>query len=131
MRKNVMPLKEAIANIYKDELNFIDDDNKKYFNDVLDHSKDILEYYKSFESLVKGLIDLNENNTNSNANEVMKTLTIVAAIFIPLSFIAGLFGMNFENMPELKWEYGYYYALGGMSLISVGMIIVMKVKKWF
>lgn len=131
IRKNILPLKEAIIDLIADEIEYIDEINFKYFQDILDHTKELADYYQSFDTLVKGLIELNESNINSTANEIMKILTIVAAIFIPLSFIAGVFGMNFENMPELKWQYGYFVTLGFMAAITLGLLIFMKTKKWF
>ena len=131
IRKEIFPLRDALRKLQIDDVHFIEDENNIYFNDAIDHVNELIQFHESFGGLVRGLIDLNENNMNSNTNEVMKVLTIIASIFIPLSFIAGVYGMNFENMPELRWHYGYYFALGLMFIIAVGLLAYMKYKKWF
>jgi magnesium transporter len=131
IRKEIFPLKEALRKLQIDDVHLIAEENNIYFNDAVDHINELMQFHESFGGLVRGLIDLNENNMNSNTNEVMKVLTIIASIFIPLSFIAGVYGMNFENMPELKLQYGYFFILGLMLITAVGLIIFMKIKKWF
>ncbi len=131
VRKEIFPLRDALRSLYEDDLNIIAEDNHIYFNDAIDHVSELIQYYESFGGLVRGLIDLNENNINSTTNEIMKVLTIVASIFIPLSFIAGVYGMNFEYMPELKFQYGYFFAIGLMIFIAGGLLTYMKIKKWF
>jgi magnesium transporter len=131
LRKEIIPLRDALRVLLNDEPSIIDETNYIYFRDCVDHINELIQFHESFGGLVKGLIDLNENNINSNTNEVMKVLTIIASIFIPLSFIAGLYGMNFEYIPELKFEYGYFAALGMMGFIASGLLVFMKIKKWF
>jgi magnesium transporter len=114
-----------------DESELIEDDNLKYFNDSKDHINELIEYYNSFSEMINNLVSLNENNIANNTNRVMKVLTIIATIFIPLTFIAGIYGMNFTNMPELQWENGYYFALIFMFVVGLGIIGLMKWKKWF
>jgi magnesium transporter len=130
IRKDLFPLKNAINQIITEEPDFIMEDNFKYFSDCKDHANELIEYYHSFGEMINNLITLNENNLNNNTNRIMKVLTIIATIFIPLTFIAGIYGMNFEFMPELKWKYGYFAALFIMLSISVFIILFMKKKKW-
>jgi magnesium transporter len=131
VRKNLFPLKIAINDLMTDESELIEDDNLKYFNDSKDHINELIEYYNSFSEMINNLVSLNENNMANNTNRVMKVLTIIATIFIPLTFIAGIYGMNFTNMPELQWENGYYFALILMFVVGLGIVALMKWKKWF
>ena len=80
--------------------------------------------------MVSGLLDIYLSSVSNRMNEIMKVLTIFAAIFIPLTFIAGIYGMNFEFMPELKWKWGYFTLLGGMAVVGFGMLIYFRRKKW-
>lgn len=129
-RKYLFPLKTAIAEFFSFEPTSIEHDNYKFFNDCKDHINELLEYYHYFGELTNNLISLNENNLNNNTNRIMKVLTIIATIFIPLTFIAGIYGMNFKFMPELEWNYGYYFALSIMVLIGILILLIMKRKKW-
>lgn len=131
IRKNLFPLKTAINELLKDESELIIITNVKYFNDCKDHVSELIEFYNSFTEMVNNLISLNENNLAHNTNRVMKVLTIIATIFIPLTFIAGIYGMNFVNMPELQWENGYYFALTIMLFIGLFIFGILKWKKWF
>lgn len=130
IRKNLFPLKTSINELITDDNDLIEEDNFKYFNDCKDHVNELIEYYHSFNEMINNLITLNESNLNNQTNRIMKVLTIIATIFIPLTFIAGLYGMNFEYMPELKWKYGYFIALGTMILLGIIILIFMKKKKW-
>lgn len=130
IRKNLFPLKSAINELLADESELIEEDNFRYFNDCKDHINELTEFYNSFGEIINNLIILNENNLNSSTNKIMKLLTIISTIFIPLTFIAGLYGMNFNNMPELNWEYGYFFALSLMAGIGLIIVSIMKHKKW-
>lgn len=130
VRKNLFPLKTAINELLTDESELIDEDNYKYFNDCKDHVNELTEYYNSFGEIINNLIILNENNLNSSTNKIMKLLTIISTIFIPLTFIAGIYGMNFRRMPELEWEYGYFFTISLMLIIGITILVIMKRKKW-
>lgn len=131
LRKFLFPLREAIAQIIKDEPELIEEDNLIYFRDLLDHLNQLTEYFQMYNDMVKSLVDLNTSNINNNINQVMKFLTIIATIFIPLTFIAGIYGMNFEYMPELQFKYGYYVVVISMVLLGISMFLYMKMKRWF
>ena len=92
------------------------------------HLIDSLDTYKD---LTSGLMDIYINMQNSRMNEVMKVLTVISTIFIPLTFIVGVYGMNFDVMPELRWQFGYALVWGVMALVTVGMIRYFRYKKWF
>ena len=131
IRKNLFPLKTAIVDLIESEINLLEKSNYHFFNDCKDHVNELIEYYNSFSDNIQSLINLNENNIVNNTNKVIKILTIIATIFIPLTFIAGIYGMNFKYMPELEWEFGYYFILGIMLAIGVGILLVIKYKKWY
>ena len=131
LRKVVYPLREALNKIMKNESGFIESATLKYYSDVYDHVIHLIDSLDTYKDLTSTLMDLYMNTINYKMNEVMKLLTIITTIFIPLSFVAGIYGMNFENMPELTWHYGYYEVLGVMGLILIGMIFYFRYKKWF
>jgi magnesium transporter len=131
IRKNLFPLGDALNNIINDEHQYIAEDNMIFFRDIKDHVNQLVEFYLMYNENIKALVDLNNSNLNNNINAVMKTLTIIATIFIPLTFIAGLYGMNFNYMPELQWRYGYFGALGVMAIVGGLMVLYMKRKNWF
>jgi magnesium transporter len=130
-RKYIIHLREAIMSLLNEEPEQIRDDNYKYLQDLLDHIKFVYESIETFREDQKSLMELNNSNMNNNLNQVMKTLTIIATIFIPLTFVAGIYGMNFEYMPELGWKYGYAGVWGIMIILSALMIWYMKRKRWF
>lgn len=131
LRKVVYPLREALNKIMKNESGFIESTTLKYYSDVYDHVIHLIDSLDTYKDLTSTLMDLYMNTINYKMNEVMKLLTIITTIFIPLSFIAGIYGMNFDNMPELRWHYGYFEVLGFMGLILIGMVIYFRHKKWF
>ncbi len=131
LRKVVYPLREALNKVIKNEDEFIEDRNIKYFSDVYDHVIHLIDSLDTYKDLTSTLMDLYMNTINYKMNEVMKLLTVITTIFIPLTFIAGVYGMNFKNMPELEWHNGYFGVLGVMGVIFVLMIIYFKYKKWF
>jgi len=131
LRRVVYPLREAINKIVKNENGFIDENNEKYFADIYDHVIHLIDSLDTYKDLTSTMMDLYMNTINYKMNEVMKLLTIITTIFIPLSFIAGIYGMNFQHMPELGWENGYFGVLGIMGTIFVLMIVYFRYKKWF
>lgn len=131
IKRSLNPLFEAISGIEKGISGKIQEQHLKYFNDLKDQCSQALE---NSEALIQRL----ESGTNlffsvqgHRMNQVMKTLTIVTSIFIPLSFIAGVYGMNFSNMPELTWQYGYFVVLGIMVVLIIGMLAFFKKQKWY
>ena len=130
LRKAVYPLREAVSSVVKDDENLFDDENAKYLRDVYDHTIHIIESIESQRDVVSGLKDLYISEISNRMNNTMKVLTIIATIFIPLTFIAGIYGMNFENMPELKSEWGYLIVWCLMIVIAAAMLFYFKRKKW-
>lgn len=137
LRKSVWPLRDLINALYRDDLPFITEAVYPFLKDLADHTIQIIDSVETLRDIVTGLLDVYLSTASHRMNEVMKVLTIFAAIFIPLTFIAGLYGMNFNtsispyNMPELNWMYGYPGALLLMLAVAVGMIAVFKKRGWF
>ena len=130
MRKTVWPLREMIHLIRGSDNRFIADENEKYYIDLDSHMLLIFDNSESVREMISGLLEIYLSSVSNRMNEVMKVLTLIATIFIPLTFIAGVYGMNFAYMPELKWRYGYFIALGLMGIVAVLMVIFFRKKKW-
>lgn len=130
IKKSLSPFKEALTNILEDRTHFIDKRNRKYFKDLKNSSTNAIEESNATYASLESLASIYFSSLSQKMNETMKVLTTVATIFIPLTFIAGVYGMNFENIPELKWHYGYFAVWGFMLLILAGMILYFKRKKW-
>jgi magnesium transporter len=130
MRKSVWPLREVINTLQRDQDELISESTAPYLRDLYDHTIQIIDTMETYRDMVSGLMDLYLSTISNRMNEVMKVLTMIATIFIPLSFVAGVYGMNFSFMPELKWHYGYFGALGVMAVVAVGMLIYFRRKKW-
>lgn len=128
-KKNVNPVREMTIKLGTNEV--FDSGIRNYLKDLYDHVVVVSETIENLHSRVSGLIELYNSSIGNAMNEIMKVLTTISTIFIPLSFITGMYGMNFANMPELNWKYGYYVTLILMVLIVVGMIIYFKRKKWW
>jgi magnesium transporter len=131
LRKYVYPLRDELRKLQRDESKLIDRKTIKYINDLNDHLQNIVQNIESFRDTITGLMELYSSTISNRLNSVMKTLTVIGAIFIPLTFIVGIYGMNFENMPELHYKYGYHAVMVGMLVIAVGMFLFMKSRKWF
>ncbi len=130
-RKTINPLLEATNKLTHEDVLYIDSSSIPYMKDVADHVFHLTDIYETCRDMLTGQIDLNMSNQNNNLNNVIKTLTIVSTIFIPLTFLVGVYGMNFKFMPELEWKWGYPSVVIFMVAVSITMIIVMKNKKWF
>ena len=129
-RHRVLPLRDAITRFYRTENEFIDESNRLYLRDLTDHVAQILDSLDNQRDTLNSLEALFHAEAANRLNNVMRLLTVISTIFIPLSFVASLYGMNFDNMPELHSPYGYYIVLGGMFAGMVGMLIYFRVKKW-
>lgn len=128
--KAVFPLKDAIKSVMKNENELIDESHYGFFNDLKDHVFQIVDSTEWLLEMASEQKELYLSNISYRMNEVMKILTIMASIFIPLTFIVGIYGMNFEYMPELHWKYSYYVVWGIMVLVSIMLIMYFKRKKW-
>ena len=130
LRKTIYPIKDAIKKMLNIETEFIDSAGKHYVEDLHDHLQSIVESMEIIRASLDNLMDLYTSTESNKMNEVMQVLTIVSTVFIPLTFIAGIYGMNFVNMPELEWKNGYFYTLGVMLVVSIIMLLYVKRKRW-
>jgi magnesium transporter len=130
LRRTIYPLRELVGKFEKLEEPIISTDIKVFIRDLYDHTIKVIENIEVLRDMTSGLLDLYMNSTSNKMNEIMKVLTIMSAIFIPITFIAGLYGMNFVNIPELNYKYGYFVILGVMLVVLIGMLIFLKRKKW-
>jgi magnesium transporter len=130
LRKLALPLKDITSQIQKLQDSFFRVENKYHFDDLRDYCYGVLEEIDIQKQILDGLTNLYYAVQGQRMNEIMKLLTIISAIFIPLTFIAGIYGMNFENMPEIRMKYGYFIALGSMLLIAVLLILYFKRRGW-
>lgn len=129
-RRQIWPLRDMVNQLIREESMQISKDVIPYYRDLYDHIMQVLDTIDSYRELVASLVDVHLSTMSNRMNQVMKTLTIFSAVFMPLTFIVGVYGMNFEFMPELKNPYGYYYVWGLMIVVTVGMIFYFKSKKW-
>ncbi|MBA6154449.1 magnesium/cobalt transporter CorA [Gelidibacter maritimus] len=130
IRRSVLPLREVINRLDKIENPIIDEKTHNYLRDLYDHIVQVNESIEVYREMVWSLLDMYMTIISNKMNEVMKVLTIMATIFIPLTFIAGIYGMNFENMPELQYKYSYFILIGVMIFIFLMMLIYFRKKKW-
>ncbi len=130
IRKVIYPLREVTSQLERGDSDLIDPSILVYFRDVYDHVIQLADYVETYRDMSSGMLDIYLSSVSNRMNEVMKVLTIIATIFIPLTFIAGIYGMNFAYMPELGWRLGYPGALGIMAVIVVIMLMYFHRKQW-
>lgn len=130
LRKSVWPAREVLDNLQRSHSSLIFDETKTYLRDTYNHLVQVIDTIEGLRDVIGGLLDTYLSSVSNKMNEVMKTLTIIASIFIPITFIAGLYGMNFQYMPELSSPYGYPLALGVMAGISLSLYGLFKKRQW-
>ncbi|MDY6931671.1 MAG: magnesium/cobalt transporter CorA [Halobacteriota archaeon] len=130
LRKSVWPLREVISTMERGESSLINESTGIYLKDVYDHTIQVIDTIETFRDVISGMLDTYLSVVSNKMNEVMKVLTIIATIFIPLTFIAGIYGMNFEYMPELGWYWGYFTVWFVMAIVAVLMVYYFRRKGW-
>jgi magnesium transporter len=131
LKKVIRPVEEIIFELKNYEHDFFTEDNEVYLNDLIDHTKQVESTLDEVYDSLNLAYDTYVSSLNIRMNDIIRTLTIISTLFIPLTFVAGVYGMNFKNMPELSMQYGYHATLFLMLLIGTGFIIYFKFKKWF
>jgi len=131
IRKSIWPLREIVNQLIKDESDLLDESTEPYLRDLYDHTIHITETIEQQREVTNGLMEIYLSMMSNKMNEVMKVLTVIATIFIPLTFIVGIYGMNFPNMPEMNWPWAYSAVWGVMIAVVVGMVIYFRKKNWF
>lgn len=130
LRKSVWPLREVINKLGRSESELIDSATCVYMRDVYDHTVQVMDSVETFRDMLSGMLDIYLSSISNRMNEVMKVLTVIATIFIPLTFVAGVYGMNFRFMPELEHTWGYPAILIVMFAVAILMVVYFRRKKW-
>lgn len=130
LRKSVWPLREVLSRLSRDESPLVSNETRLFLRDVYDHSIHVLDTIDTLRELLVGMLDLYLSSSSNRMNEVMKVLTIIATLFMPLTFIAGVYGMNFEHMPELGWRWGYPAVMLLMLGVSSGLLLAFRRRRW-
>lgn len=130
LKSSLLPFSEAINTILNGKTRFIQEDNIKYLKDLKSSCSAALDEIDATNNSLESIRNIYFASLSQKMNETMKVLTLTATIFIPLTFVAGIYGMNFEYMPELQYKYGYFIVLGAMGILLIGMVIFFKIKKW-
>jgi magnesium transporter len=131
LRKAVWPLREAVSFLERGDSGLLSPATRLYFRDVYDHTVQVIDTVETYRDLLSGMLDLYLSSISNRINEVMKLLTVIGTIFMPLTFLVGVYGMNFKHMPELEWRYGYFMLWGIMVALTVAMAVYFKRKRWF
>jgi magnesium transporter len=130
LRKSVWPLRETISSLERTECQLIQESTGLFLKDIYDHTIQVIDTIETFRDMLSGILDIYLSSISNRMNEIMKVLTIIATIFMPLTFLAGVYGMNFKYMPELEWHWGYFFILGIMITIAVSMLVYFRKKRW-
>ncbi|GIP57112.1 magnesium/cobalt transporter CorA [Paenibacillus sp. FSL W8-0186] len=130
LKKMLGPQKEVINILNKKDLRLIDDQLQKYFRDIYENAVKISENFETFRELMGNLREAYQSSIANRANEIMRVFTAITTIFIPLTLITGIYGMNFDNMPELHWKYSYYVVIGIMIVLGAGMYYLFRKRDW-
>ncbi|MCK6537965.1 MAG: magnesium/cobalt transporter CorA [Polyangiaceae bacterium] len=130
VRRAVWPLRDALATLIRDPVPMVTDSARIYLRDTYDHCVQVSEMAESYRELVSELTNTYMSVISNRTNDVMRVLTVVTTIFIPLTFIVGVYGMNFHHMPELTWRYGYFVVLGLMAALGIGLMVFFKLRGW-
>ena len=130
LRRSVWPLREVVGSLARRESTLINDATIIYFRDVYDHAFQVMDTIETFRDMLSGMLDIYLSSISNRLNEIMKVLTIVSTVFIPLTFVAGVYGMNFKYMPEINWRYGYPMVLCIMLVSLVSMLVYFHKKHW-
>lgn len=131
LRKHIKPAREMILNLCKMESEFIHDENRIHFRELQDNINEASELSDSYREILYDQLNIYHSTMSTRLNEIMRVLTVISVIFIPITFIVGVYGTNFDNLPELHWRYGYFVMWGIMLLTILGMLWYFKRKKWF
>jgi magnesium transporter len=130
LRKSIWPLRELLSCLERGESSLVQASTRIYLRDVYDHTIQIIDNIETYRDTLSGILDIYLSSISNRMNEIMKVLTIIATIFIPLTFIVGIYGMNFEYMPELKWRVGYFIVWGIIAIVALGMLYYFRKKRW-
>jgi magnesium transporter len=131
LRKSVWPLRETISSLERTGCQLIHESTNLFLKDIYDHTIQVIETIETFRDTLSSILDIYLSSINNRMNEIMKVLTIIATIFMPLTFLVGVYGMNFKYMPELEWHWGYFFVWGIIITIAISMLVYFRKKRWF
>lgn len=131
MRKSILPAREMILSLNKSDSELLHEENKSHFRELQNNIHEAMELSESFREILFDQMSIYHTIVSTKLNDIMRTLTVFSVIFIPLTFVAGVYGMNFDFMPELHWKYGYFISLAVMLVLAIFMLIYFLRKKWF
>jgi magnesium transporter len=130
LRRSVWPMREVVNTLLRDESELVRDETRIYLRDLYDHTIHVIDTVETMRDIVAGMLEVYLSSVSNKLNQVMKVLTVMSSIFIPLTFVAGVYGMNFKYMPELEWSYGYPAIMLGMLAVAVALLAVFRRKEW-
>jgi magnesium transporter len=130
LRKAVWPLREAVSFLERGDSDLLSPATRLYFRDVYDHTVQVIDTVETYRDLLSGMLDLYLSSISNRINEIMKFMTVIGTIFMPLTFLVGVYGMNFKHMPELEWRNGYFMLWWVMLAIAAAMIVYFRRKRW-
>jgi magnesium transporter len=130
LRKVILPAREVLNSMQRGESPLIKEETRRYLRDVYDHAVQVIDTIETYRDMLALMLDIYLSSISNRLNEIVKTLTIFSALFMPLTFLVGLYGMNFKYLPEFEWRYGYLMVWGIIIAIIGGMLIFFKRKKW-
>ncbi len=130
LRRIAWPLREAMNILYREPIPLIDEEERIYLRDCYDHTVQIIDLLENYRDIASGLMEVYLSSISNRTNEIMKVLTIFTAVFIPMTLIAGIYGMNFRRMPELDWKWGYPFSLGIMLIVALGLLLYFRIRGW-
>ncbi len=131
LRKSVWPLRETISSLERAGCQLIHESTNIFLKDIYDHTIQVIDTIETFRDMLSSVLDIYLSSVSNRMNEIMKVLTIIATIFMPLTFMAGVYGMNFKYLPELEWRWGYFFFWGFVIVIAISMLVYFKRKKWW
>jgi magnesium transporter len=130
LRRSVWPMREVVNTLLRDESDLVRDETRIYLRDLYDHTIHVIDTVETLRDIVAGMLDVYLSSVSNKLNQVMKVLTVMSSIFIPLTFVAGVYGMNFKYMPELEWYYGYPAIMLGMLFVALALLVMFRRKEW-
>ena len=131
LRKSIWPVREIMNSLQRGESKLISKETQRHLRNLYEHTIQVMDTIETQRDTMSSLLDIYLSSLSNKLNEVMKILTMISTIFMPLTFIAGIYGMNFRHMPELEWRYGYLMVWGVTVAIVISMLVYFKKKKWF
>jgi len=130
LRKSVWPLREMLGGLGRSDSTLIREQSVIYFRDIYDHAVQVIDTIETYRDMLSGMLDIYLSSISNRMNEIMKVLTIIATVFMPLTFLVGVYGTNFKYLPELEWRWGYFALWGVMIIIAIFMLVYFRRKKW-